>query len=100
MPCTKCKFCSLFKEDYFEHPKKVKSPNDFEPGTKVPKTIKTPVWLVDIVMPKQLMQDIEQGALELESGTVELDDIDQAYETGASDETMSQGDNVDELQQQ
>lgn len=89
-----------FKEDYFEHPKKVKSPNDFEPGTKVPKTIKTPVWLVDIVMPKQLMQDIEQGALELESGTVELDDIDQAYETGASDETMSQGDNVDELQQQ
>ncbi len=89
-----------FKEDYFEHPKKVKSPNDFEPGTKVPKTIKTPVWLVDIVMPKQLMQDIEQGALELESGTVELDDIDRAYETGASDETMSQGDNVDELQQQ
>jgi hypothetical protein len=88
-----------FREDYFEHPKKVKSPNDFKPGTKVPKTVKTPVWLVDIVMPKQLMQDIEQGALELESGTVELDDIDQAYETGASDETMSQGDNVDELQQ-
>jgi hypothetical protein len=89
-----------FKEDYFEHPKTVKSPNDFKPGTKVPKMVKTPVWLVDIVMPKQLMQDIEQGALELESGTVELDDIDQAYETGASDETMSQGDNVDELQQQ
>ena len=89
-----------FKEDYFEHPKAVKSPNDFKPGTKVPKMVKTPVWLVDIVMPKQLMQDIEQGALELESGTVELDDIDQAYETGASDETMSQGDNVDELQQQ
>jgi hypothetical protein len=87
----------VFKEDYFEHPKKVKSPNDFQPGTKVPKMIKTPVWLVDIVIPKQLMQDIEQGALELESGTVELDDIDQAYETGASDETMSQGDNVDEL---
>ena len=88
-----------FREDYFEHPKKVKSPNDFKPGTKVPKTVKTPIWLVDIVMPKQLMQDIEQGALELESGTVELDDIDQAYGTGASDETMSQGDNVDELQQ-
>jgi hypothetical protein len=83
-----------YKQDFFEHPKTVKTPNDFKPGTKVPKLVKTPVWLVEIIMPKKLMQDIEQGALELESGTVDLDDIDQAYENGANNEAKSQEDNI------
>jgi len=81
-----------FKEDYFEHPTKVKSPNDFKPGTKVPRLIKTPVWLVEIVMPRKLMQDIEKGALELESGTIDMEDIEQAYETGADNDTVGQVD--------
>ena len=78
-----------FSQDYFEHPKQVKTPSDFKPGTKVPQLIKTPVWLVEIVMPRKLMQDIEQGALELESGTIDMEDIEQAYETGANDDTMT-----------
>jgi hypothetical protein len=41
-----------------------------------------PVWLVEIVMPKQLMLEINQGSLELESGTVDMEDIEQSYETG------------------
>lgn len=76
----------IFKEDFFEHPQQVKTPNDFKPGTKVPKMKRSPVWLVEIVMPRKLMSDIEQGALELESGTVDMEDIEQAYETGADDE--------------
>ena len=80
-----------YKQDFFEHTKKVKNPTDFKPGTKVPKMIKTPVWLVTIVMPKKLMQDIEQGALELESGTVDLEDIDQAYETGEDENSNVAG---------
>lgn len=52
-------------------------------------------------MPKKLMNDIEQGALELESGTIDLEDIDQAYETGADNETIDQTANIDqELGQQ
>jgi len=79
-----------YKNDFFEHPMTVKTPNDFQPGTKVPKLVKSPVWLVTIVMPKKLMQDIEQGALELESGTVDMEDIDQAYETGADNDAVTQ----------
>ena len=89
-----------FREDYFEHPVKVKNPSDFKPGTKVPKLVKTPVWLVEIVMPKKLMADIQQGALELESGTVDLEDIDDAYETGADNDAMNQQDNIDDQQPQ
>jgi hypothetical protein len=81
----------IFKEDFFEHPITVKTPNDFQPGTKVPKLAKSPVWLVSIVMPKKLMQDIEQGALELESGTVDMEDIDQAYESGTNNDLNQAG---------
>jgi hypothetical protein len=83
-----------YRQDFFEHTKKVETPNDFKAGTKVPKMIKTPVWLVEIVMPKKLMQDIEQGALELESGTVDMEEIDQAYETGADNDAIDQTDNI------
>jgi hypothetical protein len=80
-----------FIQDFFEHPVTVKTPNDFKPGTKFPKSVKTPVWLVEIVMPKKLMNDIEQGALELESGTVDLEDIDNAYQEGTADELENGG---------
>jgi hypothetical protein len=85
-----------FKEDFFEHPSTVKTPNDFKPGTKFPKTVKSPIWLVEIVMPKKLMQDIEQGALELESGTVDMEDIDQAYQTGADNDAVDQQDAIND----
>lgn len=78
-----------YREDFFEHPGDVKSPNDFKPGTKVPRMVRSPVWLVEITMPKKLMQEIQQGALELESGTIDMEDIDQAYENNADDETRN-----------
>jgi hypothetical protein len=88
-----------YKQDFFEHPDKVNTPDDFKPGTKVPKMIKSPIWLVEIVMPKKLMADIQQGALELESGTIDMEEVDQAYETGAADDTQDQQDNINEPQQ-
>ena len=74
-----------YKKDILEYPVKVADPNDFKPGTKMPKMIKTPVWLVTITMPKQLMQEINQGSLELESATLDMEDIEQAYEEGTDD---------------
>jgi len=87
-----------YTQDSFEHPKQVKDPKDFKAGTKVPKMVKSPIWLVEIVMPKKLMQDIQQGALELESGTVDMEEIDQAYETDAADDTINQQDNIEQDQ--
>lgn len=71
-----------YSKDTLEYPVKVKTPDDFEPGGKMPKMKKVPVWLVKIVMPKKLMQEIQQGSLELESATLDLEDINQAYEEG------------------
>jgi len=81
--------CEVFyAKDMLEYPVKVEDPNDFEAGTKMPKMAKKPVWLVTIVMPKKLMQEIQQGSLELESATLDLEDIEQAYEEG-NDQSMS-----------
>lgn len=74
-----------YKKDILEYPVKVKDPSDFKPGTRVPKLARTPVWLVEIVMPKKLMQEINQGSLELESGKVDVEDIESSYEEGLDD---------------
>lgn len=74
-----------YKKDQLLYPIKVKDPNDFKPGTKVPKMNKVPIWLVEIVMPKQLMQEINQGSVELEKDSVDAEDIEQSYEEGLDD---------------
>lgn len=72
----------LYKKDHLQYPIKVKEPKDFKPGTKVPKLARTPIWLVEVIMPKKLMQEINQGSLELEAGNVDAEDIEQSYEEG------------------
>lgn len=79
-----------YRKDKLEFPIKVKSPDDFEPGTKMPKLGTSKVWLVEIVMPKELMQEIVRGSIELESDTIDAEDIDQAYEEGVDEETYNQ----------
>ena len=76
-----------YAKDQLEYPIKVETPDDFEPGTKMPKMGKKPVWLVTIVMPKKLMQEIQQGSLELEGATLDMEDIESAYEEG-DDQSM------------
>ena len=86
-----------YKKDQLQYPIKVKSPNDFVPGTKFPKLARTPIWLVEIIMPKKLMQEINQGSLELESGNVDAEDIESSYEQGL-DQKMYQTDSAAPVQ--
>ena len=74
-----------YSKDKLEYPVKIEDPDDFEAGTKMPKMAKKPIWLVTIVMPKKLMQEIQQGSLELEGETLDLEDVEQAYEEGSDD---------------
>lgn len=87
-----------YRKDTLAYPVDVKDPNDFKPGTKVPKMAKKPVWLVTIVMPKQLMQDIHQGSIELEAETVDIEDVEQAYEVGMEDDIYKNEDDTNEQQ--
>ena len=75
-----------YKKDFLEYPVKVKSPDDFKPGTKSPRMAQTPIWLVEITIPKKLMREIHRGSIELESEKIDAEEIEQAYETGKNDE--------------
>jgi len=88
-----------YRKDLLEYPVKIESPDDFQDGGKMPKMAQTPIWLVTITMPKQLMQEINQGSLELESATLDMEDIEQAYEEGTDDATnFDQEDELDNAQ--
>jgi hypothetical protein len=61
-------------------PIKITDPSDYRPGTKKAKLMTQEVWLVEIVMPKALMNDIRTGSIEMEDETIDLEELDQAYE--------------------
>lgn len=61
-------------------PIKITDPSDYRPGTKKAKLMTQEVWLVEIVMPKALMNDIRTGSIEMEDESIDLEELDQAYE--------------------
>ena len=61
-------------------PVKITDPSDYRPGTKPAKLMTKKVWLVEITMPKSLMNDIRTGSIEMEDEDIDLDELDQAYE--------------------
>jgi hypothetical protein len=69
-----------YKEDVLTYPIEIKSPDDYQPGTRVAKMVSKPVWLVTIVIPKKLMKDIQQGSIEIENDSINIEDIDDSIE--------------------
>jgi len=61
-------------------PIEVKNYDDFVQGTNYPKGIKRQVWLVKITIPLELMDDIKEGSIDIAGSTIDLAEIDQAYD--------------------
>lgn len=68
-----------FKKTKIKVPIQIKEPDDYKPGTHYPKLIDRTVWLVNIVMPKQLMEDIREGSVDIADQEIDLQDLDDAY---------------------
>lgn len=51
----------IYKKEEILMPRKIKDPGDFRPGTRKGKIDAHPVWIVEITMPKKLMQDVYIG---------------------------------------
>jgi hypothetical protein len=50
-----------YKKENMLVPRKIKDPGDYRPGTKKGKIDAHPIWVVEIEMPKKLMQDVYIG---------------------------------------
>jgi hypothetical protein len=51
----------IYKKEHVLIPRKIKNPDDYRPGTKKGKIDAHPIWVVDITIPKSLMQNIHVG---------------------------------------
>ncbi len=51
----------VYKKESILVPRKIKEPSDYRPGTKKGKIDAHPIWVVQISMPKKLMQDVYVG---------------------------------------
>lgn len=51
----------VYKKEEILIPRKIKAPGDFRPGTRKGKIDAHPIWVVEITMPKKLMQDVYVG---------------------------------------
>jgi hypothetical protein len=85
-----------FKKSKIKMPIEVKKESDFKSGTHYPKLIEQVVWLVSIEIPKELMNDIREGSIDLAGQSIDLDDLDSAYEQdlnkeGVEDNSSTQG---------
>lgn len=50
-----------FEKTHLLEPRKITSPDDFRPGTRKGKLDRKPVWVVEITMPKKLVEEIYNG---------------------------------------
>jgi len=75
-------------------PVEVKDYEDFVPGTRYPKMAKRKVWFVEIVIPFELMDDIKEGSIDLADQTIDLSEIEDAYDEDL-DTSMSEEDTVE-----
>lgn len=85
--------CKLkFKHTKIKVPVKVDSDEDFVPEGHYPKSKEKQIWLVYIQIPKEIMDDVREGSIDLADQTIDLEDLDDSYDEdldkddGAEDE--------------
>ena len=81
-----------FAKSQIEVPIEIENYEDYIPGTKYPKSKKRKIWLVSITIPKDLMDDIKEGSIDLAEQTIDLEDIENAYEDDLDKDDNSEQD--------
>lgn len=83
-----------YAKSEIEVPIEIENYDDYVPGTRYPKSKKRKVWFVSITVPKYLMDEIKEGSIDLAEQTIDLEDIENAY-----DEDLDKDDGQEEDQQ-
>lgn len=93
--------CNIkFKKTKIKVPIKIENASDYKPGTHYPKMTERDVWLVYIQMPKELMNDIREGSIDLAGQTINLEELDSAYDDNLDQESNETEDRQEGIQQQ
>ncbi len=80
-----------------EVPIAVTSYEDFQSGSRYPKMKENQVWFMQITIPFDLMDDIKEGTVDLADQTIDLSEIEDAYDVDLDEETSSDIGDIEEL---
>jgi hypothetical protein len=69
-----------FAKSEIEVPVEVKDYEDYVPGSRYPKMKPKKVWFVYIEIPKELLDDIKEGSIDLAGQTIDLEELDNSYD--------------------
>jgi hypothetical protein len=72
-------------------PVEVKDYEDFVPGTRYPKMTKKSIWFVQVEVPFELMDDIKEGSIDLADATIDLSDLEDAYDEDLDSDMNEEG---------
>ena len=89
----------LWKKTKIRVPVEVTDYEDFQPGTRYPKMKYRAIWLIYIEMPKELMDDIREGSIDLADQTIDLNDLDEAYDDDLESQDQDGTENGGDTQQ-
>jgi len=79
-----------YKEDFYNEPRKVETPDDYESGTKKPKIDRIPVWTVKIKIPKKYV-------LIYDKTEADSEELQRGYQQGLDDETRQSGNSEQDI---
>jgi hypothetical protein len=88
-----------FGKSELEVPVEIKDYDDFQPGTRYPKMKERKVWFVEIEIPFELMDDIKEGSIDLADQSIDLSDIEDAYDEDLDEGGANQKDQGPETMQ-
>ena len=90
--------CNIeFAKNVIKVPVKIESQDDFITGTKYPKLGKKKVWYVKVEIPTELMGDIKEGSIDLAGSTIDLGEIDDAYDDDLDKGNTQQDDEPEDM---
>jgi len=79
-----------FAKTNIKVPVEIKNYDDYVPGTRYPKMSSKKVWLVFVQIPKELLDDVKQGFIDLAGSTIDLEDLADAYDDDLDKEGLDQ----------
>lgn len=75
-----------YRKSLIKIPIKISDPDDFIPGTHKARLVTKKIWLVTITMPKDLMNEIETGSIDLEDQEIDLQELENSYQNDVDQE--------------
>jgi hypothetical protein len=76
-----------FAKSEIEVPVEVKDYDDYVAGTRYPKMAPKKVWFAYIEIPKDLLDDIKEGSVDLAGQNINLEELDDSYDEDLDKDT-------------